>query len=67
VYKYHIYSRIVWPTKKIVLFIEKYLHDYKNSHIFVMKDDKKRRNGATAQRHNGTTAQRHNGRKEVRK
>jgi hypothetical protein len=25
-------------TKLIVIFIEKYLHDYKNSHIFVMKD-----------------------------
>jgi len=25
-------------TNKIVIFIEKYLRDYKNSHIFVVKD-----------------------------
>jgi len=25
-------------TKIIVIFVEKYLHDYKNSHIFVVKD-----------------------------
>jgi hypothetical protein len=25
-------------TKNIVIFIEKYLHDYKNSHIFAEKD-----------------------------
>jgi hypothetical protein len=25
-------------TKKIVIFIKKYLRDYKNSHIFVVKD-----------------------------
>jgi hypothetical protein len=40
-------------TKKIVIFIEKYLRDYENSHIFVMKDDEEWRNGVMAQRHNG--------------
>ena len=25
-------------TKKIVIFLAKYLSDYKNSHIFVLKD-----------------------------
>jgi hypothetical protein len=51
-------------TKKIVIFIQKYLHDYKNSHIFVLKDDEERHNGTTAQRRNGATAQRRNGKKE---
>ena len=29
--------RLIMP-KKIVIFIKKNLHDYKNSHIFVVKD-----------------------------
>jgi hypothetical protein len=33
-----IYNRLQLLTRKIVIFIEKYLHDYKNSHIFVVKD-----------------------------
>jgi hypothetical protein len=33
-----IYNRLQYMTKKIVTFLEKYLHDYKNSHIFVVKD-----------------------------
>jgi hypothetical protein len=32
-------------TKIIVIFIEKYLRDYKNSHIFVMKDWQKQAEG----------------------
>jgi hypothetical protein len=40
-------------TKIVVIFIEKYLCDYKNSHIFVLKDWQK-----TAQRRNGEMAQR---------
>jgi hypothetical protein len=31
-------QRITIMTIKIVKFIQKYLHDYKNSHIFVLKD-----------------------------
>jgi hypothetical protein len=34
----HNIKRLEEATKRIVIFIEKYLADYKNSHIFVTKD-----------------------------
>jgi hypothetical protein len=37
-YKCHILRALEQTTKIIVIFIEKYLRDYKNSHIFVLKD-----------------------------
>ena len=35
---YYIFSYLQQMTKMIVIFLVKYLHDYKNSHIFVLKD-----------------------------
>jgi hypothetical protein len=34
----HVFSPIQQTTRNIVIFIEKYLRDYNNSHIFAMKD-----------------------------
>jgi hypothetical protein len=35
----HKYRWLHKMTKKIVIFIAKYLYDYKNSHIFVLKEN----------------------------
>jgi hypothetical protein len=37
-YKHNIISVLQLMTNYIVIFIEKHLRDYKNSHIFVEKD-----------------------------
>jgi hypothetical protein len=37
-FKQHRINMLFLTTRNIVIIIEKYLHDYKNSHIFVGKD-----------------------------